>query len=103
MIGGLINALIITLMMQFLAQPLGIRGLFYIGAFFILVSIIQIVNFDERIDIERLDAKGLIVWGKPIKRMQKPALDIEIQTIDEEDSSVSVSTLSMQDLKQHLL
>lgn len=63
MLGGLISSIIITLMMQFLAQPLGIRGLFNIGATFALITIVQVVNFDERIDIERLDAKGLIVWG----------------------------------------
>lgn len=63
LLGGLVSSLIITIMMQFLAKPLGIQGLFNIGASFALITIIQVVNFDERIDIERLDEKGLIVWG----------------------------------------
>ena len=66
LLGGLVNNLIVTFEMQFLAKPLGIRGLFYISAVFIIATIYLVLNFDERIDIERLDKKGLIVWGRPI-------------------------------------
>lgn len=70
MAGGIFSSLISTLMMQFLYKPLGLQGLFQVVAGFAAMSFLQMVYFDEKIDIERLDAKGLIVWGKPLKRDQ---------------------------------
>lgn len=82
LLGGLCSSLIITVMMQFLAKPLGVRGLFNIGASFSLITIVQIVNFDERIDIERLDAKGLIIWGKPIEKRTLNETDDDFERVD---------------------
>lgn len=82
LLGGLCSSLIITVMMQFLAKPLGVRGLFNIGASFALITIVQVVNFDERIDIERLDAKGLIIWGKPIEKKTLNETDDDFERVD---------------------
>lgn len=84
MLGGIVASLLVTLLVQFCSKPLGLRGLFNVGAAFALFTIYLITQFDERVDIERLDAKGLIVWGAAIKTQAKsrPQSDDDFERVD---------------------
>mmetsp|Transcript_15729 Transcript_15729/g.24173 ORF Transcript_15729/g.24173 Transcript_15729/m.24173 type:complete len:130 (-) Transcript_15729:30-419(-) len=47
---------------------IGALNIFFIGAGASIVSLFILLFFNERLDIERMDAKGLIVWGPPKER-----------------------------------
>lgn len=53
-----------TLLVNLLYDKIHLQGLIWIGTGFNIAIILVNFMFRERLDIERLDAKGLIKWGK---------------------------------------
>ena len=51
LLGGLFSSLLVTLLVQFLYEPIGVRGLFYVGAAGAIVSLGLNLPFRERLDI----------------------------------------------------
>ena len=56
-----------TLLVKLLYDSIHLQGLIWIGAAFNILILIVNFTFNERLDIEKLDEKGLIVWGPYIK------------------------------------
>lgn len=54
-----------TAAVKILYDKIGPDGLFYVGTGFAVLSLILNLTFNERLDIEEMDKKGLIVWGLP--------------------------------------
>ena len=52
-----------VLCVQFFYEILGVKIIFYIGAFGAIIALIIVMFHQERLDIERLDKRGLIIWG----------------------------------------
>lgn len=70
LMGNLLEATYATLQVQFLFKPLGPENIFHICTGISVLCLINIFLFRERLDIERLDKKGLIEWGEPIEQKE---------------------------------
>eukprot|EP00356_Strombidium_inclinatum_P001291 CAMPEP_0170510688 /NCGR_PEP_ID=MMETSP0208-20121228/65902_1 /TAXON_ID=197538 /ORGANISM="Strombidium inclinatum, Strain S3" /LENGTH=105 /DNA_ID=CAMNT_0010794173 /DNA_START=1149 /DNA_END=1462 /DNA_ORIENTATION=+ len=52
-----------TILMRVVYESIGAENIFYIGAVASVVGMLIGIFFEERLDIENMDKRGLVVWG----------------------------------------
>ena len=66
LLGSFFSSLTDNILIKFVYDYVGAEHLFFIGGAASVVAWLILYFFNERLDIERLDKKGLIIWKEPI-------------------------------------
>lgn len=79
----------VTLLVKFLYDVIGLHGLIWIGFGFTIVCVFINIIFNERLDIERLDLKGLVEWGSVKKEIKE---EMKRENVGTQNMKINPST-----------